>query len=167
MHLNRIIPKLEKGEEIDVAPGNAPGKNFGWPAFEGPSPGACPNKPLGGPSPHTPPLVALDRRPDSGTPFSDFQAVIGGRVYRGPSIPALQGVYFFSDFSAHKIGALRYCNGRVFGPVIVQLDMVPDGTDGGKFNSVTQFVEGHDHELYAVYGIYSGIGARIGRFALQ
>jgi len=102
----------ESYEEIDVVPGNAPGKNFGWPAFEATIEGTCGDKPLGGPSPHTPPIVTIDRRNDSTSPFADFQSIIGGRVYRGSAIPSLYGVYLFSDFSGGELGAIRTATGR-------------------------------------------------------
>ena len=44
-----------------------------------------------------------------GTPCS----VIGGYVYRGESIPWLQGAYIYGDFCSGKVHGLRYDNGRV------------------------------------------------------
>ena len=151
----------ESYEEISVVPGNAPGKNFGWPAFEAAVEGTCGDKPLGGPSPHTPPIVTIDRRQNSTGPFADFQSIIGGRVYRGSAIPSLYGVYLFSDFSGNELGAIRYCNGQTYGPVAVSLDDVP--TPQGHVANISSFVEGHDGELYVTYGT----GSRVGRLAPQ
>ena len=152
-------------EELDVAPGNAPGKNFGWPAYEGTSQGTCGNKPLGGPSPHTPPIVSIDRTSGSTSPFKDYSSIIAGRVYRGAMSPALQGIYFFADFAGAEIGALRYCNGQVYGPVPYPTGQIPTGTGGGTFNQITAFVQGNDGEVYVVYGLYGN--SHIGRLATQ
>ena len=59
---------------------NGGGKNFGWPAFEGSVGGTCTGKTLGGPAPHTPPIVTVDRRSGSTSPFADYNSIIGGRV---------------------------------------------------------------------------------------
>jgi glucose/arabinose dehydrogenase len=146
-------------EEISVASGNAPAKNFGWPAFEGAVQGTCGSKPLGGPSEHTPPIVSIDRRSNSTSPFADYEAIIGGRVYRGTAIPALKGVYLFADFDGAELGALRYCDGQVFGPVAVPLSEIP--ASHGTLDSISSFAEGNDGELYVTYGL----STRIGRIA--
>ena len=148
-------------EEISVAVGNAPAQNFGWPAFEGAVEGTCGSRPLGGPSPHTVPIVSIDRRPGSMSPFADYRSIIGGRVYRGAAIPALQGVYLFADFSGSALGAVRYCEGQWHGPVAMPLASIPTPT--GTLSAVSSFVEGHDGELYVTYGF----GTRVGRIAHQ
>ncbi|MEX0666593.1 MAG: PQQ-dependent sugar dehydrogenase [Acidimicrobiia bacterium] len=93
-------------EEVDwaPAPGAPPsppggfGRNFGWNRFEGNVPG--PNSsPLGGTSPHTPPVHAFDRSQGD-------RAVTGGYVYRGSAIPELNGVYIFADFYNFAIRGL-------------------------------------------------------------
>ncbi len=148
-------------EEISVADGNAAGLNFGWPAFEGAVQGTCGNKPLGGPSPHTPPILSIDRRSGSDDPFADYSSIVGGRVYRGSAIPALRGVYLFADFSGAELGTLRYCNGQVSAPVAMPLSQIP--VSMGSLDSITSIVEGNDGELYVTYGF----ATRIGRIAPQ
>jgi glucose/arabinose dehydrogenase len=148
-------------EEISVAPGNAPGQNFGWPAYEGEAQGTCGPKPLGGPSPYTPPIVSIDRRGGSSSPFASYSSIIGGRVYRGSAIPSLQGVYLFADFGGNVMGALRYCGGQVYGPVAVPLSQIT--TPNGSPSQITSFVQGNDGELYVTYGS----STRIGRIAPQ
>ncbi len=150
-------------EEISIAPAGAKGLNFGWPAFEGTAQETCGSKSLGGPSPHTPPLVSFQH--GGATPFGDYRAVIAGTVYRGSLSPALQGVFFFADFYGAALGALRSCNGTVYGPVAVPLSQIPTGAGGGTLQQIAAFVEGHDGELYLVYG--GGGSARIGRLAVQ
>ncbi len=145
-------------EEISIAVGNSPGKNFGWPAHEGSGQGTCSGKTLGGPSQHTPPIVSADR---SGSgPFADYSSIIGGRVYRGTAIPALQGVYLFADYSGGAMGALRHCGGQTYGPVAVQLSQI--STPNGSPRNITSFIEGNDGELYLMYS-----SSRLGRLALQ
>jgi glucose/arabinose dehydrogenase len=147
-------------EEISVAPANAPGLNFGWPAFEGAVGGTCAGKVLAGPSPHTPPIVSIDRRSGATGPFAAYASIVGGAVYRGTALPSLQGVYLFTDFYATVMGALRYCNGQVFGPVSIPYSSIVSATS---LQAISAFVRGNDGELYVVYG-FSG---RIGRLAMQ
>jgi len=144
-------------EEISLAPKNAAGSNFGWPAFEGAMPDTCSGKQLAGSAPHTPPILSIDRRAASTSPFLDYSAVIGGRVYRGSAIPELRGVYLFADHSGAQLGALRVCDGQVHGPVAVPLDQIPTG-GAGSLNSITSFQEGNDGELYLTYGNSTRLG---------
>jgi glucose/arabinose dehydrogenase len=148
-------------EEVSVAPGGSAGLNFGWPAFEGAVQGTCGSLPLGGPSPHAPPIVSIDRRPGSTSPFADYRSIIGGGVYRGTAIPSLQGVYLFADFFGAELGALRYCGGQAYGPVAIPLAQIPTST--GTLVGVTSFVQGNDGELYVTYGS----ATRVGRLAPQ
>src|SRR6476661_1231924 len=80
----------EHYEEIDVAPGGAnPGKgiNYGWNIMEGAhclSGGQCDQTGLT--------LPTFEYGHDQGC------SITGGYVYRGPAIPALQGVYFYADY---------------------------------------------------------------------
>lgn len=150
-------------EEISIAPAGAKGLNFGWPAYEGSAQGTCAGKALGGPSPYTPPAVPIERGTSS--PFGDYQAIIAGTVYRGSLNPALQGIFFFADFYGSHLGAARLCGEQVYGPAAVPLSQIPTGTGGGTLAAIAAFAEGHDGELYVVYGA-SG-SARIGRLAVQ
>ena len=77
-------------EEINVAPADAAGLNYGWPITEGlhcfePA-SDCD---LGG---LTQPVVEVEHG-DAGT-----CSIAGGVVYRGAAIPELTGHYFYSDF---------------------------------------------------------------------
>jgi glucose/arabinose dehydrogenase len=148
-------------EEISFAAAGEAGRNFGWPAFEAATPDTCGDKPLGGPSPHTPPILSIDRRSGSDDPFADYRSVIGGRVYRGAAMPELDGVYFFADFQGDELGALRVCNGEVYGPVAIPLSSIP--ADEGTLENIGSIVEGNDGELYLTYGF----ATRIGKLAKQ
>lgn len=76
-------------EEVSVAP-IEPGLNFGWPITEGlhcfDPPSDCDASGL------TLPEIEVEHG-DAGT-----CSITGGIVYRGPSIPEIQGEYFYSDY---------------------------------------------------------------------
>jgi uncharacterized repeat protein (TIGR03806 family) len=86
----------EGREELNVL---ARGANFQWNVYEGTlrSSGAEPDAPLGV---WTPPVLELERR--------QARSIIGGYVYRGERLPALEGKYIFADFSRGSIWALPY-----------------------------------------------------------
>jgi len=114
-------------EEIDRV---RAGGNYGWPVYEGD--------------------VVLE----GGAPASDFEApvlaygradgvsVIGGHVYRGRAVPALQGAYVYGDYGNGAVRALRWDGARV--TARETLGTVPE---------VCSFGEDADGELYAIsYG---------------
>ncbi|MBE7449087.1 MAG: PQQ-dependent sugar dehydrogenase [Kofleriaceae bacterium] len=130
-------------EEINLVPAGHGGRNFGWATFEGPE---CFNPELGGGEPGggecgdevelTPPLIAIDRRIDSGC------AVIGGHVYRGGCMPDLVGSYLFGDFCNGVIKAVRVVDETVVAHHTYELD----GVLAGNLSSLG--TDGHG-ELYA------------------
>lgn len=144
-------------EEVSLARYGQAGLNFGWAKYEGAGVDTCPGRALNvnGPSPHTPPILSITR--GGGGPFSSFADIIGGVVYRGSVIPALKGVYFFSDFSQPTVGALRYCNNAVQGVIAIQYTSIPN------IEQVSSWNEGTDKEIYVTYG-WSG---RVGRLEAQ
>jgi hypothetical protein len=92
-------------EEIDVAPANASGLNYGWPITEGfhcfrPDEG-CDTSGL------TAPVVEIEHG-DAGT-----CSVTGGVVYRGSAIPELDGHYFYSDYCGGWLRSFRYDAGTI------------------------------------------------------
>ena len=90
-------------EEIDVAPADAPGLNYGWPVTEGlhcfEPPEGCDTSGL------TLPVLEV--------PHSDAGScsMTGGVVYRGEAIPELLGHYFYSDYCAGYIRSFLYADG--------------------------------------------------------
>ncbi len=83
-------------EEIDAAPADARGLDFGWRRWEGrhcydPAEGCDP----GG---VTQPVAEYDHGKGC--------SVIGGVVYRGTAIPALRGAYLFSDYCSGTLWAI-------------------------------------------------------------
>jgi glucose/arabinose dehydrogenase len=110
-------------EEIDRMAPEQEGFNFGWPFVEGTQvhhPGAPPHV--------TAPLFAY--RHDEVGP-----AAIGGRVYRGSAIPALDGAYVFADMAGTVFGVGA-------GDQVTKLTLHLSGV-------VTGFGIGPDGELYA------------------
>jgi hypothetical protein len=90
-------------EEIDVAPaaeGAGRGINYGWNRMEGSrcfGASQCDQNGLV--------LPTLEYGHNQGC------SITGGYVYRGSTIPALQGVYFFADYCQGWVRSLRYTGG--------------------------------------------------------
>jgi glucose/arabinose dehydrogenase len=112
-------------EEVDVQPsGSAGGENYGWNRMEG-------NHPYDGADP-----------PDRAVrPVFEYShdgggcTVAGGYVYRGGSIPDLDGVYVFADYCLGRLEALRLRGGRVIGhrvlgPVVPSLSSFGEDARG-------------------------------------
>jgi glucose/arabinose dehydrogenase len=98
-------------EEVNIVSGNGgPGRNYGWPAFEGFS-GQSPSTNPEYNARLTPPVYVYPH-PTSVAYPPDFRgyAVLGGFVYRGNSIPGWRGRYVFADNSI-KLWSLRMQNG--------------------------------------------------------
>jgi glucose/arabinose dehydrogenase len=146
-------------EEVDFAPSGSAGLNFGWAAFEGVTP-TCPDRALRAEASHTPPIFVADRRTRSCTgPYCDFRAVVGGVVYRGPSLSQLEGVYLFGDYVGRRMVGLRQCGGGSSEPRTIRKrcdvgfadELCFEALDGTPvFSSLTGIVEGNDGEIYLV-----------------
>ena len=90
-------------EEVNLVPANSvkrnqDGPNYGWSHVEGADTCHPQNQPDCDPSLYTPPVHSYE--------VTSGSAVTGGYVYRGKSIPELDGVYVFSDFSDGSIWGL-------------------------------------------------------------
>ena len=122
-------------EEVNVEKRGEGGKNYGWNTMEGthcfsPTTG-CSEAGL------TLPVLDYDRQAG--------QSITGGSVYRGSTIPALRGAYFYADYGSGGIWYTFYDRdaGTVSTPVSVRQDL----------NNVSQLVSianGADGELYFV-----------------
>jgi glucose/arabinose dehydrogenase len=88
-------------EEVNYLPAGSPGgKNFGWNVYEGTrcyAATTCSIAP--GLAPHTPPIIEYGH---DNTDFGGF-SITGGYRYRGSKSPALNGYYFYGDFSSQRI----------------------------------------------------------------
>lgn len=87
-------------EEVNVAASNQAGVNYGWPITEG---SACFSSATCNRSGLTLPVLEYDH--------SVGCSITGGYVYRGATIPDLQGRYFFSDFCTGFLRSFRFSNG--------------------------------------------------------
>ena len=87
-------------EEINFLLSGSNGGNFGWPAFEGSEPFAERNPPA---------TYQGDYLEGTIMPILEYShgtgdcSVTGGYVYRGESIPELEGYYVYGDFCSTKI----------------------------------------------------------------
>ena len=122
-------------EEVDFRPAAkaAQRANFGWSRFEG---GLLYNGKvkLRKGVPVVSPLWTYEH-----TPTNAACAIVGGYVYRGASVPAAQGRYFFGDYCNGRIWTLRRVNGKP------QVTTLPD-----RLPELSSFGEDADGELYAV-----------------
>ncbi|MDP8930048.1 MAG: PQQ-dependent sugar dehydrogenase [Actinomycetota bacterium] len=89
-------------EEINVAPIDAAGLNYGWPILEG---SRC-FRPRQGCSQQGLILPVLEYETGDGN-----CGVIGGYVYRGTRIPALAGTYFYGELCGGWVRSFRYQHG--------------------------------------------------------
>lgn len=128
-------------EEIDVQQPTNPGggENYGWRLREGTiaTPGS-----VGGP----PPPGNVDPILDYGR--STGGTVIGGYVYRGSRVSALQGKYVFGDFVAGKIFTLDYNGTTASNFQDITSQLFPTRQGGFVLNSPSSFGEDASGELY-------------------
>lgn len=145
-------------EEVNVEPPATGHRNYGWPILEGDecfggaAAAGCDRTGL------TPPVHA---HPSANTGGPQFQAVIGGAVYRGSAIPALRGTYFFTDLYGNT-RTFRYDvpSDTITEIVSLESDLNPAENDQG----LVAIQNGGDGELYFVSRGSSGGG---GAFAPQ
>ena len=131
-------------EEINVATAGVAAINFGWNTMEGSEcrVGGCDQTGL------TNPVVSYPIG-------SEGRSVVGGHVYRGAAMPAMQGTYFYSDFFAGWLRSFRLVGG-------VATDQRDWTGSVGTVNTVSGIGEGGHGELYitsftgAVYQIVPG-----------
>src|SRR6266498_1512619 len=118
-------------EEVDFLPRKSPGlENYGWDVYEGDAQyeSKAPN-PAGR-------LVFPVHVYSHGPGCS----VTGGFVYRGPTLKAVRGRYFFGDYCSGEIWSLKISGGKATG---VRLE-------GQRLPNLSSFGEDARGELYAV-----------------
>jgi hypothetical protein len=115
-------------EEIDWAGADEKGVNFGWKKMEGAncfsSPGC--NGPAFLPCNHPSlrlPLIAYSH--------TNGCAVIGGQVYRGSAVPALDGTYFYADFCSARMWAAKAHEGQLLSNVEITAQLQASGGFSG------------------------------------
>ncbi len=92
----------DKYEEVDYRPAGAPPANYGWSRFEGNH--TYKKTPLDPTDPLVKSIVEYSHKKGC--------AVIGGYVYRGPSIPAALGRYFYGDLCSGTIWSFKLSKGK-------------------------------------------------------
>ena len=119
-------------EEVNVAPSNAGGLNYGWNVMEG---GHCFNASFCDKDGLELPVLEYDH--------SAGCSITGGYVYRGASIPGIRGHYFYSDYCSGFLRSFRFTG-----------DAVVDERewDVGDLGRVLSFGEDADRELYILSG---------------
>lgn len=125
-------------EEVDLIRSGDAGLNFGWRCMEGNSctgnPGcSCPM--IGA----VPPVLEYDH--------SEGCAIIGGYVYRGTDIPALEGQYFYGDFCTSKVWSVPTMGGTLGTVVDRTTELSPPA---GSLGFVSSFGEDGRGELLIV-----------------
>jgi glucose/arabinose dehydrogenase len=152
---------LQRREEVDVI---LPGGNYGWVIREGTlqppfQPAANPQIPN-----YTAPVNAVTGLPDVLIdPIAEYDhtvgvSVIGGFVYRGNKVPALQGMYVFGEFQS-QISGVNQGNGLLLyfdpnGPAprtIFRLGISSTGNDALPSADLQGFAEGLNGEIYALF----------------
>jgi glucose/arabinose dehydrogenase len=119
-------------EEVSVGPAGLAGLNYGWATMEG---NACYQPSTGcNTAGLTLPAVAYPN-PAQG------RSVVGGYVYRGTSMPALRGTYFYADFFSGWIRSFRLAGG-------VATHQRDWSSSLGTVNSISGFGEDAAGELY-------------------
>jgi glucose/arabinose dehydrogenase len=128
-------------EEVDVQQPSNPGggENYGWRLREG--------------SIKTPSSVGGPPPPGNVSPILDYGrttggTVIGGYVYRGSAIPALQGKYIFGDYLAGKIFSLDFDGTTASNFQDITSQLFPTRIGGFTLTNPSSFGEDANGELY-------------------
>ena len=118
-------------EEIDVQKASNPGggENYGWRLREGTI--ATPTGGVGGPKPAgaVDPILDYPHVPTTQEPLGG-QAVIGGYVYHGAGVPALDGKYVFGDLLGPASSTNPDSLGRIF-------TLTYNGSTASNFTDIT------------------------------
>lgn len=128
-------------EEVDVEPRGQGNRNYGWDVTEGfecfePQEG-CDTTGI------TFPAVAYAH--DNGGEIPDC-SVIGGYVYRGNAIPALQGRYLYGDLCSNRVRSFVWNGSAAVSQVEATAVLASDSTIG----AIASFGEDLNGELYVV-----------------
>ena len=133
-------------EEVDCNPDNVAPKNFGWNAYEGNICDSC--NEWAEPCP-----IDLD---DYLAPIHTYNisgqqacAIVGGYVYRGCRMSALQGTYFYSDACDDFVNTFRTSASCQMG---LQINRATDLEPGSPIfiSSIYSYAEDNQGELYMV-----------------
>ena len=136
-----------KWEEIDII---EKGGNYGWSFREGLHEFGTKQPPED--AKFIDPILDYPHNAQLGTNHLPGLSITGGYVYRGKKIPALRGVYLYTDFVTGTLWGLRYENGKVTATGVVE--MASKGGPARQFasfgedNSGEIFILGYDGNIY-------------------
>jgi glucose/arabinose dehydrogenase len=133
-------------EEIDAQEATNPGggENYGWRLREGTIATPTGNPVVGGSPPpgNVEPIIDYGR--------STGGTIIGGYVYRGSQVPALQGKYVFGDYLSGKIFSLDYDGTTASNFTDITPLLFPTRQGGFTLSAPSSFGEDANGELYIV-----------------
>jgi len=124
-------------EEIDYESAGQGGRNYGWRRMEGTH--CFPNPPCD-PTGLTLPVAEYGHQVGC--------SVTGGKIYRGPALPELSGVYFYGDYCTGLVRSLRIEGGVATDPH--DWTAVLRRRDGGAMQGLSSFGTDGKGELYLV-----------------
>ncbi len=133
-------------EEVNFIPaGTGAGRNLGWRLREGSrntglSSGGFDTSNL------TEPVYTYSHGSGALQGFS----ITGGYCYRGTSIPAWRGRYFFADFVNRRLFSARIVNGAWTDFRDIYASVNPSATTTGRLQTIASFGEDNAGELYIV-----------------
>ncbi|MEO6034142.1 MAG: PQQ-dependent sugar dehydrogenase [Verrucomicrobiota bacterium] len=136
-----------KWEEIDVI---EKGGNYGWSFREGLHEFGTRQPPAG--TKFIDPILDYPHNAQIGTNHLPGLSITGGYVYRGEKIPALQGVYLYTDFVSGTLWGLLYENKKVTAAGVLELQ--PQGVPPRQFASFGEdgageiYILGYDGNIY-------------------
>ena len=136
-----------KWEEIDII---EKGGNYGWSFREGFQEFGTRQPPAE--AKLIDPILEYPHNAQLSTNHLPGLSITGGYVYRGSKIPALQGVYLYTDFVSGTLWGLRYENGKVTTAGV--LEMQPKGVPARQFSSFAEdisgeiYILGYDGNIY-------------------
>ena len=119
-------------EEINVVPAGVGGLNFGWPEMEG---DYCTAYDCGAAGCLAPSYTAPTFTYDHATLFG-CKAVVGGEVYRGCALPALQGRFFYGDFCDAELWSFRWDPQEGVSELVDHTDELQSGAPVGGVASI-------------------------------
>jgi glucose/arabinose dehydrogenase len=127
-------------EEVNVVAGSQAGVNYGWDIYEADlchDGGSCDGDNTAGSCDTAGKTFPVKK-------YNDGAAVIGGYVYRGGAMPALNGTYFYGDYGQGFVRSFRSCGGGAIN------DERNWSTISGQLGNISSFGQDSSGELYVV-----------------
>jgi glucose/arabinose dehydrogenase len=130
-------------EEVNVAPANRAGLNYGWNIMEA---NKCFRATTCDRTGLEIPAVTFNH---SGGACS----VTGGHVYRGRKIPAIAGHYFYSDYCAGWLRSFRYQNGKPVDAREWKMDDIGHVVSFGEDSAGELYILSESGKVYRIAGV--------------